>query len=474
MIALKKFLIFIFFILIIFTGLYLVFPEQFGGFLSHTVSSVSGMFVAPRQEVTASWNEDGVIVVVLDPGHGGAESGAISTDGTLEERKINLVLAKQLAQLLEKSGIKVYLTHEGLGKNDTLSLADRVSFAKECNADLFISMHHNANYPHYSGAEIYVSGRDTASADVSRRIGELILSELGSIGMRRRGVFYRMSQAGFCDDNGNPYDYYGVIRMSDDLGIPSMLLEHGFLNSIDRKFIDSEEMVYETAKAEARAICAFFGVRCNDGLTERTAACGDVDLTKVLSTADVDMAVSAVLCSKDAPVLTGYDNADMDGDGLIGAGDLLSLTNLIRKRIAPAVKPTDEKVSVQPRTDALSFSAGDTMMLWVQIGDWQNLSSFVGTVDYNPMLFDFVSCPDLPEGLTVVEDANFGVLRFCYIVPEGGKTPTELTFSFAMRGKPEEDGASLNCNIYSGAAFSDDGIIEYAPSTAWLNLKKNP
>ncbi len=472
MIRLKKFLIIIFVLLLIFAGLYFAFPQQMGNVLSQASSSITNMFAPPSYSVDSSWNDDGVIVVVLDPGHGGAECGAVSLDGELVECDINLTLAKRLAQLLERSGIKVVLTHDVLAENDTMSLEERVRYARSCNADLFISMHHNANYPNYSGAEIYVSGRGTTSAKSARKLAEMILSELGSVGMRRRGVFYRMSQAGFVDEEGSPYDYYGVLRMSDDLGIPSMLLEHGFLNDIDREFIDTDEKIYATAKAEARAICAFFGVSYGEGLTQRPAACGDVNLDGVISSTDIDAAVSAVLCSHDAPVLTGYDNADMDGDGLIGAGDLLSLANLVRKQMAPPVKPSGEKTANQPRTDALEFSAGDTMMLWVQIGDWQNLSSFVGTVDYNPALFDFVSCPDLPHGLTVVEDANFGVLRFCYIAPDGVTAPTELTFTFAMRGTPDEDGASINCNIYSAAAFSDGTITEYSPSTACINLKK--
>lgn len=84
------------------------------------------------------------ITVVLDAGHGGRDSGALSPHG-LPEKDANLRLAKAVRDELVKRGYKVVLTRE----DDTfIGLYDRPKVAHEANADLFVSIHHNA--PGYS------------------------------------------------------------------------------------------------------------------------------------------------------------------------------------------------------------------------------------------------------------------------------------------------------------------------------------
>ena len=90
--------------------------------------------------------------IIIDPGHGGKDPGAISPWG-LREKDINLKVAKILKKELEKKGLLVYLTRD---KDKFLSLEERVKFAKEKEADLFISIHANFNYNRYiRGVEIY-------------------------------------------------------------------------------------------------------------------------------------------------------------------------------------------------------------------------------------------------------------------------------------------------------------------------------
>jgi N-acetylmuramoyl-L-alanine amidase len=92
-------------------------------------------------------------LVVLDPGHGGQDPGAIGKNGT-SEKKITLALARELRQQLEESGrYRVLLTRE---KDVFIRLADRVKFARKNGADLFISMHADSiDKPDVSGASIY-------------------------------------------------------------------------------------------------------------------------------------------------------------------------------------------------------------------------------------------------------------------------------------------------------------------------------
>ena len=90
--------------------------------------------------------------IVIDPGHGGKDPGAISSRG-LKEKDINLVVSKYLKQALEGYGFKVILTRD---KDIYLSLGERTEVAKRYKADLFISIHANSNCSkNVKGAEIY-------------------------------------------------------------------------------------------------------------------------------------------------------------------------------------------------------------------------------------------------------------------------------------------------------------------------------
>ena len=80
------------------------------------------------------------ITVVIDAGHGGRDTGALSPHG-LPEKDANLRLAKAVRDELKRRGYKVVMTREG----DTfVELYDRPKAAHEANADLFVSIHHNA------------------------------------------------------------------------------------------------------------------------------------------------------------------------------------------------------------------------------------------------------------------------------------------------------------------------------------------
>ncbi|MEO0093411.1 MAG: N-acetylmuramoyl-L-alanine amidase [candidate division WOR-3 bacterium] len=78
--------------------------------------------------------------IVLDPGHGGKDPGAIGRGG-LKEKTVNLGIALRLKNKLEALGLKVLLTRTD---DCYVSLADRVRFARHSKADLFISIHCNA------------------------------------------------------------------------------------------------------------------------------------------------------------------------------------------------------------------------------------------------------------------------------------------------------------------------------------------
>src|SRR6185369_12046675 len=91
--------------------------------------------------------------IVLDPGHGGADSGTRSAQNRLE-KNYTLDWAIRTERLLTNAGCRVFLTR----RNDVdTSLAERVMLADRVHADLFISLHFNSTFPQTqaSGIETY-------------------------------------------------------------------------------------------------------------------------------------------------------------------------------------------------------------------------------------------------------------------------------------------------------------------------------
>jgi N-acetylmuramoyl-L-alanine amidase len=80
-------------------------------------------------------------IVVLDPGHGGSNLGAAGVTG-LHEKQLSLTLATAVADRLRTRGIAVQLTRSD---DRTLTLRQRVAFADQVPADLFVSIHANAS-----------------------------------------------------------------------------------------------------------------------------------------------------------------------------------------------------------------------------------------------------------------------------------------------------------------------------------------
>ncbi len=92
--------------------------------------------------------------LVLDPGHGGMNSGTISVLDHRPEKDFTLDLALRMKPLLEASGWRVFLTRT---RDVDMSLSNRVQFAENHHADLFISLHFNSAAPdrRQSGVETY-------------------------------------------------------------------------------------------------------------------------------------------------------------------------------------------------------------------------------------------------------------------------------------------------------------------------------
>jgi N-acetylmuramoyl-L-alanine amidase len=96
-------------------------------------------------------------VVVIDPGHGGPDTGANTADG-LQEKFLTLAIAQKAEALLEKEGLRVVLTRS---TDLQVPLIQRTAIANYNRADLFLSIHLNASpAPSARGTETYYLSRD--------------------------------------------------------------------------------------------------------------------------------------------------------------------------------------------------------------------------------------------------------------------------------------------------------------------------
>ena len=127
-------------------------------------------------------------IIVIDPGHGGKDSGAIGING-IQEKDVVLDIALEIVNLNEmsKTPMNVYLTRY----NDTLiSLSDRSKLAKALNADLFISLHCNhSRNPDARGIEIYVGKNGSGNSKESVWFAYQLQNQIKKhLGFESRGV----------------------------------------------------------------------------------------------------------------------------------------------------------------------------------------------------------------------------------------------------------------------------------------------
>ena len=97
-------------------------------------------------------DRNGKTIVVIDPGHGGKDPGAVA--GGVYEKDIILPISRRVTQILEQNGVQVVLTRDS---DYFVGLQGRVDIAERVNADLFVSIHANSlpTRPDISGLETY-------------------------------------------------------------------------------------------------------------------------------------------------------------------------------------------------------------------------------------------------------------------------------------------------------------------------------
>jgi len=131
--------------------------------------AVPGMPAVNEPEISQA-QLDRLIVIALDPGHGGEDPGAVGPSG-LREKDVVLAVALQLRDRLNaKSNIRVMMTRDG---DFFVPLHERVRKARRVQADLFVSIHADAFFtPQARGASVFVLSDGAASSSAARWMAE--------------------------------------------------------------------------------------------------------------------------------------------------------------------------------------------------------------------------------------------------------------------------------------------------------------
>ena len=192
-------------------------------------------------------------VIIIDPGHGGIDPGAIAANG-VHEKDIVLKLSHEIRrQLIETRRFDVRMTRED---DRFLRLRDRVAFARRHKGDLFLSIHADSlNKSYVSGASVYTLSEKASDAQTARLAkrenradliagvdlateGQEVANILIDLAMRdtmNQSAFFANTlvttmQNGRINTLENPHRYAGfaVLKAPD---IPSVLVEAGFLSN---------------------------------------------------------------------------------------------------------------------------------------------------------------------------------------------------------------------------------------------------
>ncbi len=199
-------------------------------------------------------NKPQIFTIVIDPGHGGKDTGAIAKNGEMEKTVV-LAIAKKLADKInQSSNMRAILTRDD---DYFLSLRERLRLARKYNADLFMAIHADAYFKNASGASVYALSQRGATSEAARwlaqrenysELDDVELDSLQDKSLMLRSVLIDMAQTSTTEssvrlgeDVLNALDNvsklhdthveqapFMVLKSPD---IPSILVETGFITN---------------------------------------------------------------------------------------------------------------------------------------------------------------------------------------------------------------------------------------------------
>lgn len=184
------------------------------------------------------------IKIMLDPGHGGKDPGAVANG--LREKDLTLAIVKHIGRLLsEYEGVEVHYTRTD---DRFLELSERTAIANKLNVDYFISVHINAGGG--TGFESYIYNGNVSNATIAHQ--NVIHSEI-------------MKAIGNVHDRGKKRANYAVLR---ETKMPALLTENLFIdNASDAAKLKSEQFLLQIAHGHVIGLEKAFGLKKKRGKT---------------------------------------------------------------------------------------------------------------------------------------------------------------------------------------------------------------
>lgn len=219
-------------------------------------------------------------IIVLDPGHGGKDPGAIGAYGKTYEKNITLAMGKELKAMLEKKGYTVYLTRS---TDIFIPLRQRVKIAQKYKADLFMSIHaDSARNRNAKGLSVYTlsekaSDKEAAAlaerenkvdiiggvdfSENSKEINDILIS-LSQTDSRNKSskfatyIVSEMKKSVKLLNDTHRFAGFAVLKAPD---IPSALLEMGYLsNKSEESLLKQSSYRKKLAASVTQAISRYF------------------------------------------------------------------------------------------------------------------------------------------------------------------------------------------------------------------------
>ncbi|WP_055668525.1 N-acetylmuramoyl-L-alanine amidase CwlD [Desnuesiella massiliensis] len=213
---------------------------------------LSILFFSPHMSFAKTIENTKDKIILIDPGHGGMDGGAVSKNGTLE-KDISLLISLKVKGSLEKAGYKVFMTRDedkGLYENKgtvrnkkNQDLTNRCKMKKETNCDMFISIHLNM-FPQskYSGAQVWYS-REEESKTLARILQKNMIEDLDPQNNRVEKP---------------ALDQYKILR--DGYDKPGVIIECGFLsNEQEEAKLKTEEYQQKIAETITKSVKEYYG-----------------------------------------------------------------------------------------------------------------------------------------------------------------------------------------------------------------------
>lgn len=219
-------------------------------------------------------------VIVLDPGHGGKDPGAIGAHGKTFEKNITLAMGKELQEILRRRGYTVYLTRN---TDIFIPLRQRIKIAQKYKADLFMSLHaDSAKNRSATGLSVYTLSDRASDAEAAalaerenkadiiggvdlgnntKEVNDILIS-LSQTDSRNKSSKYatylvkEMSKSVKLVKNTHRFAGFAVLKAPD---MPSALLEMGYLsNKTEEANLKTQSYRRKLANSAAAAIDKYF------------------------------------------------------------------------------------------------------------------------------------------------------------------------------------------------------------------------